>query len=397
MRAGLGLAGVLLCAISRADAQAGSPSQDGSPTPAPGEAKPGPAAHQASKPEDGFRVGGFLFKPGGRIKLDMIRDFDPIGSEDFFDTRTIPVDGSEGGNSNLHAKETRLFLDTRGQVEGRELKMYIEMDFYGSSSTVRLRHAYGAYGGLLAGQTWSTFVDDANIPNTIDFETPTAYPLTRQAQLRWTQKLGASASWAVALEDNKSSIVEPDVPGEAEYPMPDLVTRLKFEGSRGHVSASGFLGTASFRPTGEDPDKVTLWGAMLSGKLKTFGRDYAYAQVTVGDGAGRYRGGVTAVPDASGHLQAVGVVGFMGGYEHFWSDRWSSNGVYSLAEISDEDFYEDSFNKRLDYAAVNLLYWFLKDRAWTGIEYLYGSREVFGGDSGTVSRIHFAVRFNFPI
>ncbi|HMC76355.1 MAG TPA: DcaP family trimeric outer membrane transporter, partial [Vicinamibacterales bacterium] len=118
-----------------------------------------------SKP-DGFTVGGFTFKPGGRIKLDIIRDFDPIGSEDSFDPRTIPVDGSEGTNSNIHAKETRLFLDIRGPVEGKELKMFVETDFYGSGSTLRLRHAYGSYGGLLAGQTWSTFVDDNNFPNT---------------------------------------------------------------------------------------------------------------------------------------------------------------------------------------------------------------------------------------
>ena len=37
-----------------------------------------------------------------------------MDNEDAFDTRTIPVDDSEGTNSNLHAKETRLSLDIRG-------------------------------------------------------------------------------------------------------------------------------------------------------------------------------------------------------------------------------------------------------------------------------------------
>ena len=67
----------------------------------------------------------------------------------------------------------------------------------------------GATEALLAGQTWSTFVDEANIPNTIDFESPMAFPSIRQAQLRWTQKLGAKASWSVAVEDNKSTITLP--------------------------------------------------------------------------------------------------------------------------------------------------------------------------------------------
>ncbi len=68
--------------------------------------------------------------------------------------------------------------------------MFIETDFYGTSSALRLRHAYGTWGGLLAGQTWTTFMDDDNLPRTIDFEAPTAFAQIRQAQARWTQKAG---------------------------------------------------------------------------------------------------------------------------------------------------------------------------------------------------------------
>ena len=209
---GLAVPAVLLCAIGSANAQTSAPVDDGRAAPretpntgtttteAPKTEAPTAEAPKAETPKaetpaepqaqgtsstsDGFKVGGFVFKPGGRIKLDIIRDFDPITSEDSFDPRTIPTDGSEGGNSQLHARETRLFLDIRGPVEGKELKMYIETDFYGSGNVLRLRQAYGSWGGLLAGQTWSTFVDESNFPNTIDFESPMAFPSIRQAQLR---------------------------------------------------------------------------------------------------------------------------------------------------------------------------------------------------------------------
>ena len=75
--------------------------------------------------------------------------------------------------------------------------------------------------------SWTT----NNMPNTIDFESPMAFPSIRQAQLRWTQKLSAKVSWSAAVEDNKSTITPPaGVPGKAEYPMPDLVTRFRFDG-----------------------------------------------------------------------------------------------------------------------------------------------------------------------
>ena len=371
----LGVPLALLCAIGQANAQT-------------------PATPPAF---DGFKIGSFTFKPGGRIKLDIIRDFDVITSEDSFDPRTIALGDPEGGNSQIHARESRLTLDMRGPVEGRELRMYVETDFYGSGNVLRLRQAYGSYGGLLAGQAWSTFVDDNNFPNTIDFESPIAFPSIRQAQVRWTSKLASNVSWSLAVEDNKSSITAPaNEPGKAEYPMPDLVTNFRFTGGRGHVFVSGFLGKGRFRPDDGPVDNVTLWGSLLSGRLKTFGKDYAYAQFTFGEGVGRYRGAVTAVPDANGNLQPLGITAITAGYDHYWTPRLSTNAVYSTGHAVDEPYLSDTLNKRLNYGAVNLLYWFLPDRAWAGVEYLYGRREVVGGEEGTANRIQFAVRFNFP-
>ena len=366
-------------------------------------AEPAAPAAQAAQPDtaavNGFRVGGFTFKPGGRIKLDVIRDFKPIGNEDSFDTRTIPLDGSEGTNSNLIAKESRLSLDIRGPAEGKELQLYFEGDFYGTSSAFRLRMAYGRWGRMLAGQTWSTFMDEDNLPRTIDFESPTAFAQIRQAQLRYTQKLTKVVTWYAAVEDNKSAIVVPSgIPGKAEYPSPDLVTKFRFDIGSGHVSASAFWGQARFRPTQGDTDSVSLWGTMLSANFKTWGRDTIYGVVTYGDGIGRYRGGTTAVPDEFGELHAVGGTAFMGGYEHFWKERWSSNAVYSIGHASDEPFFTSSINKELTYGAVNLLWWFLGDRGWMGVEYLYGHREVYAdtGDGGSAHRLQYAVRFNLP-
>src|SRR5690349_23367743 len=50
------------------------------PSPAPAPAPtPDATPAQAEKPTEGFRVGAFTFKPSGRVKLDVIRDFDKIG------------------------------------------------------------------------------------------------------------------------------------------------------------------------------------------------------------------------------------------------------------------------------------------------------------------------------
>ena len=188
----------LLAAASPVVAQDRAPAPVGDAAAGTPEREPAAApAAQDPKPVDGFVVNGFTFKPGGRIKLDIIRDFTRMGNEDSFDTRTIPLGNPEGGNSNLHAKETRLSLDIRGKVDDHELRMYVETDFYGANAVLRLRQAFGTYKGWLAGQAWSTFVDEDNFPRTIDFESPTAFASVRQALLRYTWKFGRTSVSAV--------------------------------------------------------------------------------------------------------------------------------------------------------------------------------------------------------
>jgi hypothetical protein len=358
---------------------------------------PQPSPSPSPKPADGFSIGGFKFKLGGRIKLDVIHDFDPIGSTDTFDPRTIPIPQDEGTDLRVHARETRLNLDIRGPAEGRELRLFVEGDFLGSGNAFRLRHAFGAYGGLLAGQTWSTFMDEDVIPNTIDVESPVAYAFIRQGQVRWTQKLAPRLSWSIALEDNASAIVPPaGVPGKEEGPVPDLVTHFRWVQGRGHVQVSGFLGRARFRPEAGEPDDVTLWGVSITGKTLTVGKDYVYAIFTFGDGVGRYRsGGETAAPDESGQLHALAVNALTAGYQHQWSDRATSHAVYAVAN-GDNAFAPPTLTRRLDYAAVNFLYWFLKDRAYAGVEYLHGRHELETHESATANRLQLAVRFDIP-
>jgi DcaP outer membrane protein len=350
---------------------------------------------QASPSPFTFSSGSWQLTLGGYFKLDLIHDFDPNSSPDTFDPRSIPVDGSKGTNTRIHARETRLSLGIEGPAEGRDLKLFLEGDFYGTGNTFRVRHAYAQYGVLLAGQTWTTFMDESNIPPTIDFETPLAAPLVRQGLLRITTGLSQRSDLAFAIEETDPEIlIPPGVQGTTEKTWPDFTTRFRFNHSRGHVQLSGFVGHDRFRvPTGATSD-VTIGGVLASTLLRVFNRDVAYAQIAYGPGLGRYRGAASAALDASGRLKTVDVLGLTAGYDHHWSARWESNVVVSpawvLSDVGDPATSNDSFN----YVAVNLLYWFLEQRAWIGGEYLYGRRELRNGAHGTGNRIQVATCFN---
>jgi hypothetical protein len=139
---------------------------------------------------------------------------------------------------------------------------------------------------------------------------------------------------------------------------------------------------------------VTIGGVLGSTRLSLFDRDTAYLQVAYGPGVGRYRGAASAALDAAGRLETVDVVGLTLGYLHYWSRQWSTNAVVSpawvVSEVGDPATSNDSFN----YVAINLLYWFLDQRAWVGGEYLYGRRELRSGVHGSGNRIQLATCFN---
>ncbi len=354
---------------------------------------------QASPSPITISAGSWQLSLGGFFKLSLIHDFDANSSPDVFDPRHIPVDGSKGTNTRVQARETRLSFGIKGPAEGRDLELVLEGDFFGtgagSGSTLRLRHAYARYGALLAGQTWTTFMDERNIPPTIDFEHALAAPLVRQGLLRVTTGLSKRSDLAFAIEESDPEIlVSSGVQGTAEKTWPDLTTRFGFTHSRGHVQLSGFVGRTRFRAAAGAASDVTIGGVLASTRLRLFDRDAAYVELAYGPGVGRYRGGASAALDAAGRLRTVDVVGLTAGYQHYWSERWSSNVVVSPAWVVNDVGNPATSDDSFDYVAVNLLYWFIDQRAWIGGEYLYGRRELRDGVHGSGNRIQLATRFN---
>jgi hypothetical protein len=334
-------------------------------------------------------------KVGGYLKVDVVHDFDAIGKDDAFDPRTIPTDGTKGENTLIQAKQSRLNLDVRTPTDLGPARLFLEVDFFNDSTTLRLRHAYVTLGNLLAGQTWSTFMDEDAMPPTLDFEEPVAYATVRVPQVRWTQPLSDETYIAFAIESPDSEIDTMPVAGTSENPFPDLTSRFRWTFDGGHLQASAYMGWAQFRPDVGSVDQALLWGFLVAGAVKTWEKDEVQFQLAYGKGLGRYRGGLVAGPDLNGNLQSIPVVAAMVDYRHYWTPTWSTNAVYSIAHASPTDGEGPGTLKNTQYAAINLVWDFLS-WASAGVEYLYGTREDRDESRGSANRIMFSVKFLLP-
>ncbi len=355
------------------------------------------------------------FKIGGYAKLDVIHDFDDIGSEDLFVTSAINVDGDRNGRTRLHARQSRLNVDVRTPTEIGDARIFLEGDFFGSggnqlvsnSTSFRLRHAFGqvsnlfdSSGNVLAGQTWGTFMDVSALPETIDFEGPNAESFIRQGQVRWTQLFGDGISVALAIENPEGDILNDG--GLNLDQIPDVVARGRWDQDWGHLQA-GFVGRQIRFDDGDDDESEFGYGINASGKIGLpflHEKDNLRFQAQYGDGIGRYivdlaGGGFDAQRDpTTGDLETVTAFGAYGAVQHWWTDNLRSNAVYGYVKADNADFVPGDTFESSQYVAVNLI-WSPIPRIDAGIEYLWGQRENDNGRSGTANRIQLGFLFRF--
>jgi hypothetical protein len=364
-----------------------------------GEEEPGESTPEEPQgnPEGVFRIPNSeaTIGIGGFARLDLIHDFDAIGSEDAFNPSTIPTDGTQGENNRLHAKWTRLSVDFGRPTRRGPARIFVETDFFDDNNALRIRHAYGSVGPLLAGQTWTTFMDEDAIPPTLDLDEPRAYVFARQALVRWSWNRNDRLQWALAVEDPDAEIEQPvGVPGSSENALPDLTARLRRSWGSSHLQLSAFVGQARFRPETGPTDDVMIWGLSFTGKATTVGSDALRFQLAYGEGLARYHGGLAAAPDGDGRLEAIPTISAMFSYLHYWNERLSSHLVGSYGKEDNPAGQSADALHAVGYAALNLVWEFAEKMSFGG-EYLYGTREDKDGASGSANRLLFVFKFEF--
>lgn len=386
-------------------------------TPAPEEA---PGVRSGARVVSGEFPGSFVVpgselsvKIGGYVKADAIIDFDPIGNEQLFVTNAIPTDGEDPNfdtRTHFHARQTRINVDARkADTPYGPFQAFVEVDFFGSGGNeivtnsygLRMRHAYGILGPVLAGQTWTTFMDPAALPQLLDFEGPNGQTFVRQAQLRYTREFAAGASVALALENPESDVLNAAGERINRDELPDAVLRLRWERDWGHLQAGGLFRQISVSSPVID-DQEFGWGANLSGKIKVplGAKDNAFFQLNGGDGIGRYIFDIAGssadavVVPAGDSIQTLTAWGGFLGYQHWWSGELRSSLVYSRVEVDVEDYQPDSALETTQYAAANLI-WSPISQTNFGAEYLWGRREDKDGASGDANRLQFSAQYLF--
>ncbi|MFO1395421.1 MAG: DcaP family trimeric outer membrane transporter, partial [Steroidobacteraceae bacterium] len=341
-------------------------------------------------------------------KVDFIYDTKPIGTFDYFVTSAIPTSGPDtqrGSQFTVQAKQTRLNLDLRRTTDWGPARLYVEADWFGDASYAfssggykfRLRHAFGQVQNFAAGYSFSGFMDNDALPDTLDFEGPGSAPYLTLASARYTWKVGANTSIGLGAEAPSAEVTAPVGGGRSTFP--DITLRGRYEADKGHLQLSGVWRRLGWR-SGEGPSDTTYgYGINLAGSVKTVGDDYIVAGGVWGKGIARYVSDITglgldAEVDPDGNLVALEEYGGYAGYTHYWTPKLRSTAVVNYLGMNNKSWQAATAFSNSQYYSANLI-WNPAGSLNVGLEVLYGRYKTNDGLSANDTRIQASVQYDF--
>jgi hypothetical protein len=376
-----------------------------------------------------FDAGGYDTSVYGYARLNASYDIDEdvSSSTRSFNYNAINVGAAEDneatGSFGADAFQSRIGVKTTSP-EG--LTVNIEGDFRGSGGgSVRLRHAYGSYKGVLAGQTWSNFTSFVGNTGTLDFDSlpGAAGYQSRTAQLRYT-----TGPLSVSLEDPKSSMGGADIVGKPgvtvvdpldpanqvvvgrtttnikdsqKISLPAFTARIQDSAGGLNYSAAILVQQLGY-DTGTADDTAFGFATFVAANMALSDMITIQGSLSLTDGANSYlyrAGAASGYVDATGDLDTISGYGGTVGAGFNLGDGRSINIGYGMTQVDIDDGVASGAIKATDAESISAV---MANYKWTpvknvmmGVEYQYGMKEAQNGDDGDASRLLFAAQYNF--
>ena len=360
-----------------------------------------PQATETTAPKLNLSKGGAEVNLYGYIRADA--SYQAKGASTMYNNiSAVPLEHTAEEaqqKDRLHStvNVTRLGLNFKTPSDAGEVGGKLEMDFFGGATRdqFRIRHAYITLDQWLIGQTWSTFIAPEYYPETVDAGTFVGGALQRSPMLRYSDKLSANTSFAVAIEDPKyTATSDPD----NEMRMPALVGRLNHKFDNGSLLS----GRTFMAEKKTSTDKEWAWGVGLGGKYQLSPQTFLKADYYHVKGDGRFLlwANNSYVIDDQNNIQSNEFDTISAGITHQFNSQLRSTLGYGYMKAKDDNRFAEiqknnlTQNKELWQGWINAMYNPYKPIT-LGVEYVYGERETFDGRNGIDNRVNMMATYDF--
>ena len=369
---------------------------------------------------------------GANIKLNGYFDvFGGLQTSETFNVGLINVFGDDDESAfhmDMHQTQIKfesVYLDKMG----RQIRAFVEFDFWGGNGHMRLRKAFVETEHFQIGQNWNAFGDEDLWPNIMEWEGPPSGIWLRSPHIKYFNTFGKNNNWMyeVSLEApiadyNSYGEVEPLV-DETHQVSPDLVVAIRDQFDWGHLRLSSILRNVQYKLLGEI-DNFIGYGFSFSGMYKQNKNNFQF-QFVGGKGISAYMTSISGLGYDGYHsidesFNATPAIGGWLSYEHYFTQKLHANAVagytnFNLNDVNryfyDEDLSEEIIVLRGDllhshyYGILNVMY-DAYERMTFGLEVDYGRKKldvdaqlnnhyILGVKSRDALRISFGLMFYF--
>lgn len=342
----------------------------------------------------------------GSVRVNSYYDFTGMTNTEGFVPYDIPI-GEEKvedlASVYLGARQSRIGVEGSANTRVGMVKTYLEVDFASKSeSLLRLRHAYVEWNFFKLGYYWSTFMDNASLPNTVDFEGPNSALSKRHGIIRYERKYGKNSIAGISLESPWTDYNNPAdtlIQNKNKQGNFDIAGRYKYFNSIGHFQIAGIFRRIEYLNQ-DEMDVLFGWGLLLSTNININEKNVIFGQYSFGEGIANYYVGfenkmLDAVYDpASGQMKLKAIRGGFITYSHLFNPRWIFSFTAGRSNISGKDFEPSDTFKSSQYYASNIFYNPIETIS-LGFEVTTGSRTNLDLQKGRSTRLALIANFNF--
>ncbi|WP_257900221.1 porin [Marinobacter sp. F4206] len=279
----------------------------------------------------------------------------------------------------------------------------VEGDFRGSGNgagSLRMRHAFGEYKGLMAGRNWSNYTSFVGNTPTLDFDSlaGTAGSQDRTEQIRYT-----TGALSFSLEDPSAQGVL-GAGDNTRTSAPALTARLQ-DSAGGFSYAAAVLVSQVTADDGTNDDSALGYAAFGAASLDLGDMLSVQGAVNYTDGANGYLWrsgsnyfGPSAYVDGTSIETIEGVGGSLGVSLALGGGR-SVNLGYGLTTLDLDDAIAAGATTNADAETNQNMFlnymWTPVQNVMMGVEYGYFDQETVAGDSTDANRVLFAAQYSF--
>jgi len=359
-------------------------------------------------------------------QADAIVDFKQ-NNPDWYDVNRpskLPSFPNEFGRNHrfyLSPRQSRFGVKGVLPTSNGDVTATFEFDMFGVGrdaglTTIRLRHAWGQWKQVGAGQTNSEFMDVDVFPNILDYWGPNGMLFFRNTQVFWEPYHNGESNARIAVEAPGASGDAGLVADRVElqnvrgrFPAPDITGHYRAGRKWGYIQVGAalryiawddLLTTDAFNLNGH------VWGGgvSVSSNIKATSSDVLRLQAIYGQGIENYfndapidvgarRNPGNRITPING--EALPIFGLSAYLDHNWSSEWTTAAGYSRVDVQNSDLQTPAAFRIGQYASANLLCTPVKN-VMMGGEFQWARRDNHSdGFSSNDYRLQFSFKYNF--